>query len=72
MKSQNNVVFEANGSFSVDSKQEAVMKVSNNKISIKQAGSELSGIKVDVKAQTMAAINGNAMVEIKGGLVKIN
>jgi uncharacterized protein involved in type VI secretion and phage assembly len=72
VKSQNNIVFEATGTFSVDSKQEATMKVSNNKMSVKMAGAEVSGLKVDVKAQTMASINGNAMVEVKGGMVKIN
>jgi uncharacterized protein involved in type VI secretion and phage assembly len=72
VKSKNNILFEATGTFTVDSKQEATMKVSNNKMSVKTAGAEVSGLKVDVKAQTMASINGNAMVEVKGGMVKIN
>jgi phage protein D len=72
VKSKNEVVFEATGAFSVDSKKEATLKVANNKVSVANAGAEVSGVKVDVKAQTMASINGNAMVEVKGGLVKIN
>jgi uncharacterized protein involved in type VI secretion and phage assembly len=72
IKCEQDIAFETKGKFNVDSKQEATLKVTNNLVSIKTAGAELSGLKVDVKASTAASINGNAMVEIKGGVVKIN
>jgi uncharacterized protein involved in type VI secretion and phage assembly len=43
-----------------------------NQLSVKAAGAELAGMKVDVKATTTAALNASAMLEIKGGVVKIN
>ncbi len=56
----------------LEAKQEATIKAMTSQLALKAAGSELSGMKVDVKANTVASINGNAMVEVKGAMVKIN
>lgn len=80
VKSQSNLEIQSSasstlkstGAMTVESNQSAVMKVSNYKVNVAMSGTELTGMKVDVKADTMASISGNAMVEVKGGLVKIN
>ncbi len=56
----------------VNANQEATIKASAGKLALKPAGTELSGMKVDVKGSTITSISGSAMVEIKGGMVKIN
>lgn len=80
VKAKGDMVFESTGkfeitkikSFSATALQEAVLKVSNNQLALKAAGAELSGLTVDVKASAKVSVSGNAMAEIKGGLVKIN
>lgn len=42
------------------------------KLDLTSSSTALQGIKVDVTGQTQTAVKGNAMVEIQGGLVKIN
>jgi uncharacterized protein involved in type VI secretion and phage assembly len=60
------------GAMTLESSQSAVMKVSNAKVNLALSGTELTGMKVDIKADTMASVSGSAMVEVKGALVKIN
>lgn len=50
----------------------ASMKVSNNELSLEMAGAALKGTKVDVQGEAEASVKGNAMVQIQGGIVKIN
>lgn len=45
---------------------------STNSLELATAGATVKGMKVDVQANTAASLKGNAMVEIQGGLVKIN
>jgi hypothetical protein len=52
--------------------QSAAVKAGSSELGLKPSGAELKGLKVDVKASTQAAIQGSAMVQIQGGLVKIN
>ena len=80
VKSKADAIIEATGNVKVSSKQgfavdalkEAVLKVSSNQLAVKIAGVELTGMKVDIKSNTMASISGTAMVEVKGAIVKIN
>ncbi len=80
VKSKGDITFETQAGskitaatkFEVDAKQEATIKATSAQLALKPAGSELTGMKVDVKANTIASINGSAMVEVKGGMVKIN
>ena len=43
-----------------------------SKVDLKPDGAALQGLKVDLQAQTMASVKGSAMVQIQGGIVKIN
>jgi hypothetical protein len=52
--------------------QSATVKAGSSELGLKPTGAELKGMKVDVQANTQASIKGSAMVEIQGGLVKIN
>jgi len=58
--------------FNIEAKMEATLKAGQNQLALKPAGVELSGMKVDIKSNSMASINANAILEIKGALVKIN
>ncbi|MEA4909115.1 MAG: VgrG-related protein [Anaerolineaceae bacterium] len=58
--------------FSVDAKKEAVLKAIRGQLTLKPDGTQLAGTKVDVKSDTMASLSGNAVVELKGAIVKIN
>ncbi len=64
--------FTAVGKVEIDSKQEATVKSPVGQLALKSAGTELTGVKVDIKANAAASVSGSAMVEIKGGIVKIN
>jgi uncharacterized protein involved in type VI secretion and phage assembly len=56
----------------IGGKTAASMKVGPSEVSLEMAGAALKGTKVDVQAQAAASVKGNAMVEIQGGIVKIN
>ncbi len=71
--SKANAQFSLQQGFTVDSKKEVVLKApGGNQVSIKMAGVEVAGMKVDVKANSLLSLNGQGIAEIKGGLVKIN
>lgn len=81
VKAKGDVLFDAPGkfdiksikSFSVTALQEALLKAaSTQQLALKASGAELSGLMVNVKANTNVSVSGSAMAEIKGGLVKIN
>jgi len=50
----------------------AALKAGASALDLKAAGAALKGTKVDIQANTMASLKGSAMVEIQGGMVKIN
>jgi uncharacterized protein involved in type VI secretion and phage assembly len=50
----------------------ASLKAGQSQVDLQAAGASLKGVKVDVQATAQASVKGNAMVEIQGGLVKIN
>ncbi len=80
IKGTNGVDINSNQKVSVTGNQ-AVEISGNQKVDLKSgpagltlqaSGAELKGVKVDVKANTMLSLGGNAMVQIQGGIVKIN
>ena len=48
------------------------LKAGASELALQTAGAELEGVKVVVKANTQLALGGNIMVQIQGGIVKIN
>ena len=56
----------------LESKAGANLKAGTSEVDLQMAGASLKGTKVDVQANAAASLKGNAMVEIQGGLVKIN
>ncbi len=64
--------FSSQGELNFDSKQKAQVKGGNSQLALEMAGSTLKGMKVDITADTQAAVKGNAMVQLQGAIVKIN
>lgn len=62
----------ANSNLNLEAKTGANMKAGTSQIDLQAAGAALKGTKVDVQATAQASVKGNAMVEIQGGMVKIN
>jgi len=62
----------ANQSVTVSANQKIDLKSGPAGLTLQASGAELKGVKVDVKANTMLSLGGNAMVQIQGGIVKIN
>ncbi|MCB2179899.1 VgrG-related protein [bacterium] len=56
----------------LESKAGAKMKAGTSEVDLQMAGASLKGTKVDVQSNTATSVKGNAMVEIQGGIVKIN
>ncbi len=50
----------------------ALAAASSNSLELATAGATVKGMKVDIQGSTTASVKGNAMVEIQGGIVKIN
>ena len=61
-----------NQSISVSGNQKVELKAGTSGLTLQASGAELKGIKVDVKASTQLALDGSLMVQIQGGVVKIN
>ncbi|MBR6088669.1 MAG: VgrG-related protein [Anaerolineaceae bacterium] len=59
-------------SVEVSGNQKVDLKSGTSELTLQAAGAELKGVKVDVKANTMLSLGGTAMVQIQGGIVKIN
>lgn len=66
------VNIKANQAVSVSANQKVDLKSGPAGLTLQAAGAELKGVKVDVKANTMLSLGGTAMVQIQGGIVKIN
>lgn len=60
------------GAMSFDSKQKALIKAMTSELALEASGSTLKGTMVDIAGNTKTSLKGNAMVEIQGGMVKIN
>ena len=65
-------MLKANSNLEMEGKVGAKLKAGMSEVDLQAAGAALKGTKVDVQATAQASIKGNAMVEIQGGLVKIN
>jgi len=65
-------VIKAQSNLDMQAQMGASLKAGQSQVDLQAAGAALKGIKVDVQAQAQASLKGNAMVEIQGGLVKIN
>ena len=59
-------------SVEVSGNQKVDLKSGPAGLTLQASGAELKGVKVDVKANTMLSLGGTAMVQIQGGIVKIN
>lgn len=66
------VSIKGNQSVSVSGNQKVDLKSGPAGLTLQASGAELKGVKVDVKANTMLSLGGTAMVQIQGGIVKIN
>ncbi len=72
LKSKQDFSVESTAKAAIKAQTGASVKVSSNELSLEVAGAALKGTKVDVQATANASVKGNAMVEIQGGIVKIN
>jgi uncharacterized protein involved in type VI secretion and phage assembly len=73
------LILKSKQDFTVESTTKADIKVGSAELTLEMAGSALKGTKLDLQGQTQTAIQGaqtsvkgSAMVEIQGGIVKIN
>jgi uncharacterized protein involved in type VI secretion and phage assembly len=66
------VALNAGTALAAEGKQSATVKAGSQSLDLQQSGAALKGMKVDIQANTQANIQGNAMVQIQGGIVKIN
>ena len=66
------VTIKGTQSVEVSGNQKVDLKSGPSELALQAAGAELKGVKVDVKANTMLSLGGTAMVQIQGGIVKIN
>lgn len=62
----------ASSNMDIEGQAGASLKSGMSELDLQAAGAALKGTKVDVQANAQASVKGNAMVEIQGGLVKIN
>ena len=62
----------ANTNLSMEAKTGANMKAGTSQVDLTAAGAAVKGTAVDIQANAKASVKGSAMVEIQGGLVKIN
>ncbi len=72
LKSAQDVSVTANTNVAIEGKTGVSAKVSSNELALQVSGAALKGMQVDVQGNTKASVKGNAMVEIQGGIVKIN
>ncbi len=56
----------------IEAKTSLNVKAGTSQLDLQAAGAALKGTKVDIQANAAASVKGNAMVEIQGGIVKIN
>ncbi|MBQ6519583.1 MAG: VgrG-related protein [Anaerolineaceae bacterium] len=66
------VGIKANQSVEISGNQKVDLKAGPAGLTLQASGTELKGVKVDVKANSMLSLGGNAIVQIQGGIVKIN
>ena len=72
VNSSQKVSVTGNQSVEVSGNQKVDLKSGPSGLTLQASGAELKGVKIDVKANTMLSLGGTAMVQIQGGIVKIN
>ena len=72
VNSSQKIGISANQSVEISGNQKVDLKSGPAGLTLQASGVELKGVKVDVKANTMLSLGGQAMVQIQGGIVKIN
>jgi len=72
MNSKAKADISATSQLNLQGKTAAAIKAGASQLDLNSTGAALKGTKVDVQANTMASLKGSAMVEIQGGMVKIN
>jgi phage protein D/phage baseplate assembly protein gpV len=72
MASKAKASFESQSAMSMESKQKTSVKVGSNELALQMAGSSLKGTQVEINGSAKTDLKGGAMVQIQGGIVKIN
>jgi len=72
IQSKGDFSIKSNTKGSIEATQSALVKAGSSQLDLQTATAALKSAKIDVQAQAQASIQGNAMVQIQGGLVKIN
>jgi uncharacterized protein involved in type VI secretion and phage assembly len=72
VQSQGKGAIEAKSTIEVKGATSATVKAGSSELGLQASGAALKGTNVDVQAQAQASVKGNAMVQIQGGIVKIN
>ncbi|MCP4142900.1 MAG: VgrG-related protein [Chloroflexi bacterium] len=62
----------ASTNLNLEAKTGANMKAGTSQVDLQAAGAAVKGTTVDIQANAKASVKGSAMVEIQGGMVKIN
>ena len=72
LKSKQDFTVNSTTKVAIEGKTGAGMKAGTSEIALEMASAALKGTQVDVQANAKASVKGNAMVEVQGGIVKIN
>jgi len=72
IKSKGDASFGSDTKAAIEAKTSLNVKAGTSQLDLQAAGAALKGTKVDIQANATASVKGNAMVEIQGGIVKIN
>lgn len=70
--SQAKATITSQSALNVESKQQATMKAGPGELALQASGSALKGTIVEVNGNSKTDVKGGAMVQIQGGIVKIN
>ncbi len=72
IQSKGDFSIKSNTKGSIEATQSTLVKAGSSQLDLQTATAALKSPKVDVQANTQASIQGTAMVQIQGGIVKIN
>lgn len=72
VQSKTKSVIQAQTTMELKGGQSAKLEAGASAVDLQMAGATIKGTKVDVQANVQASIQGNAMVQVQGGIVKIN
>jgi len=72
VESKAKATISSQGALSVESKQKATVKSGPGELALQASGTALKGTTVEVNGSAKTDVKGGAMVQIQGGIVKIN